>query len=84
MISETAFGFPGVIVEHWTTDQTVAGSSPWNWRNFSGVIVEHWTTDQTVAGSSPCNWRNFSYLRLRQMEGTLNELWYFLKIPMLN
>ena len=27
---------------------------------------------------------NFFYLRLSQMEETLNQLWYFLKIPMLN
>ena len=58
-ISETAFSFPCVLVDQLTTDQTVPGSSLWDWRIFF-------------------------YLRLRQMEGTLNQLWYFLNNPMLN
>ena len=57
-MSDTAFGFPGITVEHWTTEQTGSGSSPLTGETF--------------------------YLRLRQMEETLNQLRYFLKIPMLN
>ena len=49
-ISETAFGFAGAIVEHWTTDQTVSESScgtgeiflfafETNGRNFESTVV---------------------------------------------
>ena len=50
-MSDTAFGFPGIMVEHWTTN--------------SPVRVQ-------VRGLE-----KLFYLHLRQMEQTLNQLWYF-------
>ena len=33
-MSDTAFGFPGITVEHWTTEQSVLGSSLWTGETF--------------------------------------------------
>ena len=57
-MSDTAFGFPGIMVEH------------------CNRIVR--------LGFKSVDWRNIFNLRLRQMEQTLNQLWYLFKIPMLN
>ncbi|EAR94763.1 hypothetical protein TTHERM_00673300 (macronuclear) [Tetrahymena thermophila SB210] len=49
----------GSMVEHLTTDQKVAGSSPAHLKiscaRGDGSMVEHLTTDQKVAGSSPAH-----------------------------
>ena len=33
-MTDTAFGFPGIMVEHRTTESTVLGSSPWTGEPF--------------------------------------------------